>query len=204
MANDLNIETNNFGNNVNYMFLHDPALFLDFHDGNGLLGIGYLEAEKIWRQKVTYAVFKSGIPKTEIARDIIDQEFTLEATLKQLQAETIALVSQRRYDDSDDNWNRVIFGHEAPPAVYPSAVLIGKNKNGREMRLWIRRLQITAEDLELTFGGDNYASVPFNGMAQKDEDPQTTNPDWPYNPTYGDQDSIAFFSWPKTGYTPNT
>lgn len=202
MANDLNITTTNFGNNVNYMFLHDPALYLDFHDGNGLLGLGYLEAEKIWRQKVTYAVFKTGIPKTEIARDIIDQEFTLEATLKQLQPETIALVSQRRFDDSHDDWNRVIIGHEAPPAVYPSAVLIGKNKSGREMRLWIRRLQITAEDLEITFGGDDYASVPFKGMAQKDEDPQTTNPMWPYNATYGDQDSIAFFSWPKSGYTP--
>lgn len=204
MANDLNIVTTNFGNNVNYMFLHDPALYLDFHDGNGLLGIGYLAAEKIWRQTVTYAVFKTGIPKTEIARDIIDQEFTLEATLKQLQPETIALVSQRRFDDSDSNWNRVIIGHEAPPAVYPSAILIGKNKNGREMRLWIRRLQITAEDLEITFGGDDYASVPFKGMAQKDEDPLTTNADWPYTATYGEQDSIAFFSWPKEGYTPNT
>jgi hypothetical protein len=72
------------------------------------------------------------------------------------------------------------------------------------MRLWIRRLQITAEDFELTLGGDDYATVPFVGIAQKDEDPLTTNPDWPYNATYGEQDSVAFFSWPKLGYTPNT
>lgn len=204
MANDLNINTLNFGNDVNYMFLHDPALYVNFHDGNGLLGLGYLEAEKVWKQKVAYAVFKTGIPKTEVARDIIDQEFTLEAKLKQLQAETLALVSQRMFDDTDSNWNRVIVGAEAPPAVYPSCILIGKNKSGRELRLWIRRLQITAEDLEIIMGGDNYATVAFKGNAQKDNAPLTTNPDWPYNPVYANQDNIAFFSWPKVGYTPNT
>ena len=204
MSNDLNINSANFGNDVNYMFLHDPAMYIDLHDGNGLKGLGFLEAEKVWRQRVTYATFKTGIPKTEIARDIIDQEFQIEAQLKQLQPETIALISQRRFDDSDANWNRVIIGHEAPPAIYPSCILIGKNKSGREMRLWIRRLQITAEDLELTFGGDNYTSAPFRGTAQKDETPLVTNPDWPYNASYAEQDSIAFFSWPKIGYTPNT
>lgn len=204
MANDLNITTTNFGNDVNYMFLHDPALYIDFHDGNGLLGLGYLEAEKVWKQKLTYAVFKTGIPKTEIARDIVDQEFTLEAKLKQLQPETIALVSQRRFDSTDSNWNRVIIGAEAPPAVYPSCVLVGKNKNAKEMRLWIRRLQITAEDFEITFGGDNYATVPFKGNAQRDDSPIITNPDWPHNSAYDTQDNIAFFSWPKTGFTPHT
>ena len=204
MANNLNITTTNFGNNTNYMFLHDPALYLDFHDSAGLVGLGYLEAEKIWRQKVTYATFKTGIPKTEIARDIIDQEFTIEAKLKQLQPETIALLSQRRFDDSDASWDRVIIGHEAPAAVYPSCILIGKTRNARELRLYIRRLQITAEDFELILGGDNYATVAFKGTAQKDETPLTTNPDWPYNASYAEQDSVAFFAWPVLGYTPNT
>lgn len=197
MANSLNIDTTKFGNNDNYFFLHDPAMYLDFHDGVGEVGLGYLEAEKTWRQTQEYAQFKTGIPKSEIRRDIIDQEFVLEGMLKQLQPETLALVMQRRYDDSDSTWNRVIIGSETPAAVFPSCILVGKTVDAKELRLYIRRLQITAEDLEIVLGGDEYSSVPFKGTAQRDSAPLTTNPLWAYNATYGDQDNIAFWAWPK-------
>lgn len=196
-TNNLNIETTQFGNNDDYMFLYDPALYVDFHDGEGLLGLGYLEVEKTLRQTQEYAVFKTGIPKTEIRRDILDQSFELEAMLKQLQPETIALVAQRRYDNTDQTWNRVIMGSQVPSPVFPSCVLIGQTVNGSELRFYIRRFQITAEDLEVVLGGDDYASVPFKGIAQKDDAPLTTNPDWPYNPAYANQDNIAFWAWPQ-------
>jgi hypothetical protein len=199
MANSLNIDTSKFGFDDNYMFLHDPAMYIDLHDGAGLLSLGYLEAEKTWRQTVEYAMFKTNIPKTEIRRDIISQEFTIEGTLKQLQPETMALIMQRRYDDTDASWNRVIIGSEVPAAVFPSCVLIGKTVDGNELRLYIRRLQITAEDLEILLGGDDYAGLPFKGTAQKDTAPLTTNADWPYNPSYADQDNIAFWAWPRAG-----
>ena len=101
MANNLNIDTSKFGNDDNYFFLHDPVLYLDFHDGNGEKGLGYLDAEKTLRQAQEYAKFQTGIPKQEIRRDIISQELTFEGTLKQLQPETLALIMQRRYSSTD-------------------------------------------------------------------------------------------------------
>src|SRR4030042_1606889 len=168
MANNLNIDTSKFGNDDNYFFLHDPALYLDFHDGNGEKGLGYLDAEKTLRQAQEYAKFQTGIPKQEIRRDIISQELTFEGTLKQLQPETLALIMQRRYSSTDLTWNRVIIGSEVPAAVFPSCILIGKTVDAKELRFYIRRLQITAEDLEIILGGDDYASVPFKGTAQRD------------------------------------
>lgn len=204
MANSLNIDTTKFGYNDEYMFLHDPALYLDFHDGTGTHALGYLDAQKTWKQTMEYAVFKTGIPETEVRRDLISQEFTLEGTLKQLQPETLALVMQRRYDDSDDQWRRVIIGTEVPAAIFPSAILIGKNVSGNELRLYIRRLQIVSEDIEILLGGTEYAGVRFKGIAQKDATPNITNPTWPYNPAYANQDNIAFWAWPKASTSSGT
>lgn len=205
MANSLNIDTTKFGFNDEYMFLHDPALYLDFHDGTGTHPLGYLEAEKSWRQTMEYAVFKTGIPESEIRRDLISQEFSLEGTLKQIQPETLALIMQRRIDDTTDpNWVRVIIGTEVPPAIFPSAILIGKNTGGRELRLYIRRLQIVAEDIEILLGGNEYAGVKFKGLALKDPAPKTTNPTWPYDVTHADQDNIAFWAFAKESATSGT
>jgi len=201
MANSLNIDTTKFGYNDDYMFLHDPALYLDFHDGTGVHALGYLEGEKTWKQTMEYAVFKTGIPESEVRRDLISQEFSIEGKLKQLQPETLALIMQRRYDDSDANWRRVIIGTEVPAAIFPSAILIGKNVSGSELRLYIRRLQIVAEDIEILLGGKEYASIAFKGLAQRDPEPRTTNPTWPYNQAYANQDNIAFWAWPKTSGT---
>lgn len=199
MANSLNINTSEFGYKDEYMFLHDPALYLDFHDGSGTHPLGYLEAEKTWRQTMEYAVFKTGIPQSEIRRDLISQEFSLEGTLKQIQPETLALMMQRRIDDTTDpDWIRVMIGTEVPAAIFPAAILIGKNVGGKELRLYIRRLQIIAEDIEIMLGGTNYAGVKFKGLALKDPAPLTTNPTWPFNATYADQDNIAFWAFAKT------
>lgn len=198
MSNSLNIVTGNFGKDEDKFFLNSPAMYIDLHDGNGLVGLGYLQSEFTFRQKVEYVSFKTGIPKSEVRRDLIDQEFTLEGTLMQIQPETMALVMQRWYDSDDKTYDRVIIGTTSPTPLYPSVVLIGQMVSKIELRLYIRRLQITSEDLEIKLGGDNYSSLPFKGTAQRDPDPLTTNPDWPYNPTYGTQDNIAFWAWPKS------
>lgn len=198
MSNALNITTTNFGNDSEKFFLDSPALYIDLHDGNGLMGLGYLQSELSFKQTVEYAMFKTGIPKTEVRRDVINQEFTLEGVLMQIQPETMALVMQRRFDDDDATYDRVIMGSAVPTPLYPSVVLIGTATNGDELRLYIRRLQITSEDLEIKLGGDDYSSLPFKGTAQVDDDPLTTNPTWAYNTTYGTQDNIAFWAWPKS------
>lgn len=198
MSNSLNITTGNFGNDADKFFLYSPALYIDLHDGNGLLGLGYLESELSFKAKQTYASFKTGIPKTEVRRDLIDQEFTLEGTVMQIQPETMALILQRRFDSSDSTYDRVIIGSDMPVMLYPSVVLIGQMASGDELRLYIRRLQIATEDLDIKLGGDDYSRIPFKGTAQVDDDPLGTNPDWPYNPTYGTQDNIAFWAWPKS------
>jgi len=197
MANSLNIDPSKFGFDDKYMFLHDPLMYLDFHGGEGLVSLGYLESEKTWRQTLEYAVFETGIPKTEVRRDVIKQGFELEGIVKQFQPEVLALVMQRRYDETDAVWRRVIAGSEIPAAIFPSCMLVTQTVDGNELRLYIRRLQITAEDLEVTLGGATYSSVPFKGTAQKDPTPLETNADWAYNPSYADQDNIAFWAWPK-------
>jgi hypothetical protein len=198
MANNLNITTANFGNDADKFFLYSPAMYIDLHDGAGLVGLGYLQSELSFKQKIEYAMFKTGIPKTEVRRDIIDQEFTLEGTLMQIQPETLALIMQRWYDETDSTYNRVIIGSVAPTPVYPSVVLIGQMVNQEELRLYIRRLQITAEDLEIKLGGDNYSSLPFKGTAQVDSAPLTTNSDWAYTAAKGTQDNIAFWAVAKS------
>lgn len=67
MANSLNIDTTKFAFNDEYMFLHDPALYLDFHDGTGTHPLGYLEAEKTWRQTMEYAILKLEYQKVKSA-----------------------------------------------------------------------------------------------------------------------------------------
>lgn len=193
----INITPANFGNSVNKLLLSSPDVWLDFHEGTGLVRVGYLEAAKTWRANIQWAVFKTGIPKTEVARDVIEQTFELEGNLKQFQPEALAWVYNRRYDESDGTYNRVLFGTTLPTLETPSCVLIGATKDGEEMRLYIRKFQMGTETVESIFGGDDYTNIPFKGTAIKDEAPLTTNPTWPYNASYGTQDNIAFFAWPK-------
>jgi hypothetical protein len=198
MSNTLNIDSTLFGNDSNKFFLYSPAMYINLHDGNGTNGLGYLESELSFKAKITPVNFKTGIPKTEIRRDIIDQEFTLEGVLKQLQLETIGLLLQRRYDTSDGTYARIMMGTEIPTPVYPSVILIGQTVDGVELRLYIRKLLVMPEDLDIKMGGDTYSSLPFKGTVQKDDAPTTTNPTWPYNASYANQDNMAFWAVPKT------
>jgi len=198
MSNSLNITTGNFGNDADKFFLYSPALYINLHDGSGDLGLGYLESEFSFKSKQTYAMFKTGIPKTEVRRDMIEQEFTLEGVLMQIQPETLSLIMQRWYDSDDATYDRVIIGSVLPTPLYPSVILVGQDVSGDEVRLYIRKLMITPEDLEIKLGGDDYSRIPFKGTAVVDDAPLTTNPTWPYNSTYGTQDNIAFWAFAKS------
>lgn len=180
MSNNLNITTSNFGENQDYMYLYDPILYLDFRDGVGPKALGFMEKEKVFKATTQYAIAKAGIPAYEIRRDMIDQEFSLEGQVKQVQPEVLALLMQRRYDDGDSEWNRVIIGSEIPSPVFPSAILVGQNVNGSEMRIYIRRMQINSENLEVSLGGEDYSQLQFAGRALKDTDPIVNNPTWPH------------------------
>lgn len=193
----LGIDVSKFGKDDQWFFLNDPALFLDFHEGSGLVSIGYLESEKTFRQTMEYANFETGIPRSEVRRDVIRQSFELEGVLKQFQKETMALTMQRTVDTSDATYDRVIIGEAVPDPIFPAAVLIGQTVDGDEIRLWVRKLQITSEDLEIILGGEEYSSIPFKGTAQIDVAPATTNPTWAFNAALETQDNIAFWSWEK-------
>jgi hypothetical protein len=122
--------------------------------------------------------------------------------IRQIQPEVIALLAQRyctstgseTYDGKQ--WTRVCIGSEVPEPIYVSCVLIGKNVNKKELRLFIRKLMITSEDFEVLLGGDKYGSIKFKGIALKDDDPETHNSEWPYDDSVSDcYDDIAFFAW---------
>ena len=188
MSNGLNITTTNFGNDSEKFFLYSPALYVDRH-GTDCWAWGIYRRVEL---KACRCMFKRD-SQTEVK---LNRRSV--SVLMQIQPETMALVTQRRFDDSDEEFDRVIMGSVAPSPIYPSVVLIGQMVSGEELRLYIRRLQITQEDLEIKLGGDDYSNLPFSGTAQVDDAPLTTNPDWPYNSTYGTQDNIAFWAWPKS------
>lgn len=201
MSNTLNIDVENLKNDSRKLFLYDPVLYVDLEPPSTFRVLGYMEKEKTITLEQEYATFETGIPASEIRRDMIRQSFKIEGMLKQFQKETLALVMQRSVDNTDVDWDRVIYGTEVPPAIFPSAMLIGQDVDGDELRLYIRRLQITAETLEIALGAEEYSSILFSGTAQKDETPQTTQPDWPYNPSKANEDNIAFWAFKKVSST---
>ena len=194
---NINIDPTNFGRSTDKFFLSSPDMYLDFHDGSGLVRVGYLEAEKTFRAILEWAVFETDIPLTEVARDVVKQTFELEGSLKQFQRETLAWAMNRRNDESDATYDRVIMGTTLPPLETPSCVLIGATKDAEEMRLYIRKLQIATETIEIMMGASEYSSIPFKASALQDSAPLTTNPTWAYNPLYPTQDNVAFFAFPK-------
>jgi len=178
----LNITPSNFGKNKSKFLMHDPALYLKIHGltDTNFYPIGYLEMEKEWAQKLEYAVFKTGVPGQLVRKDVVDQEFSLEGKLKQIQPETIALLSQRYLDSSGTGKKRVVMGSDIPPALFVAADLVTQTVDGKEVRLRVRYGQITAEEFALALGAKEHASIPFKIEALIDEDPFGNNPDWDY------------------------
>ncbi len=183
MANDLNITPANFGEDSGKLFLHDPVVYLKFIDDttdNNWHALGILKVEKAWSQKVEYATLQTGIPRQTIRKDVVSQEFSLEGAVRQLQPETVALLSQRKVIEETGS-KRVAMGSGAPPAVFCAVELLTKTVDGKVVKLRIRRAQITAEDFSVEMGGSEHAEIPFKLEALKDPDPSDNNSEWDYD-----------------------
>lgn len=192
---DLNIDESQLRNNKDLMFLDDPAMYIKIHGSKKWHLFGYMEREKTWSPQVTYASFSTGIPATEVRRDVITQSFEFTGMMKQIQPETLAIIQNRLVITEANGQKRIAYGSEVSPFIYLSVDLIGKNVNGQAVRLRIRRLQMSAEEVEMTFGGDEHTGVEFTGIAQIDETPATTNPEWEYvgdSSVDAKKDNIAF------------
>jgi hypothetical protein len=113
----------------------------------------------------------------------------------QWQPEVMALISQRRFDDSDLIYRRVIFGSRVPSVVTPSCVLVGETVSGKTLQIYIRKLRIATEEIDFAMGGDEHSGMAFKGVAMVDDTPLVTNPSWPYNASYATQDNVMFFAW---------
>ena len=181
MENSLNIAPENFGFDREKMYLDDPAVYIKLLGGGDDIfrPLGYMEMEKNWAQALEYAEFKNGIPSQTIRKDVISQSFTLDGNLKQLQPETVALLSNRKIVEGD-GCKRVIMGTKLPSVLFCSIELVTQTLDGKEVRLRIRYAQITAEDFSIAMGGTEHASFPFKIEALKDDDPILHNPDWDY------------------------
>jgi hypothetical protein len=77
-GNNYNIDFTNFGLDDNTAFLYDPVLYIkEFGTLDATLeAIGYMELEKSFKGKIEYAKFENGLPRTEIRRDILNQDKT--------------------------------------------------------------------------------------------------------------------------------
>ena len=182
MANALNIDFANFSLNDLKMFLYDPAVYIrEWGTDDTLVPIGYMEREKSFKASVKYAEFKTGIPENLIRKDVISQEFIFEGKLKQFNPDSLALVMQRTIDTvTASGYSRILIGSETPSPVFLSMVLIGQTVDGKELRLYIRKLQVSSEDVEVMLGSDKYADLQFKGTALKDANPLVSNPDWDF------------------------
>jgi len=191
MGNNLNITPANFGLDDDKAFLHDPAVYIKVLDDDAdddFHALGYLKLDKNWSQNMEYAELTANIPEETIRKDAVKQTFMLEGALKQIQPETIALLSQRYIDDSGSGYTRVIMGSKLPSPVFVSVELITQTVDGKALKLRIRKGQITAEDFQMILGAKEHAEVPFKIQALKDTDPYGNNPDWDY---YGNKSITA-------------
>jgi hypothetical protein len=183
MSNSLNITASNFNFDSSKRFLGDVTVSIaiiddqtkaagDFHS------IGYCDPEKTFSSKRDYAEFVAGMPETVIAKDVTKITNTFKAKLKQFQAETFALVCGA-YLDTTGTDKRVVFGTEIPAPLNCSMILSGKTKDGKAMELYIRKLQIAPETIDLAIGSKEYGTLNFEAAIVPDENPLVTNWSWP-------------------------
>ncbi len=199
--NNYNMTPANFKEEVEKLFLHDPALYIKF------LGIsdpnwypfGFLEMEKTLIVKLEHAAFKTGIPARLVHKAVIDQEIAYEGKLKQWSPETLALLSQRYIDSRTTGKRRVVYGQEVPPPVFFSLDMVTQTVDGKEFRIRIRKGQMTSEDFQAMLGGKEHAVLPFRVEALVDTDPIGNNPDWDYLGKEGVAGTLASSSTTITG-----
>lgn len=190
MANELNILPVNFGNNDDYLFLDDPIIYikvLDDANWTTFKPLGYAELDKSFSQEKEYAEFKTGIPETLVAKKVIGVKRFFKCKIKQLQPETIALLSEGVIDDRTTE-TYVHIGSEAPTQIQLAIILKGKTENGKQLELRIRKAIPTSESVEIALGSKEYASMEFKAEVVVDAEPLVSNFDWA---CYGEKSTTA-------------
>jgi len=205
MANEYGIVQANLGQDDNFCFLNDPTISIkEWGTTDSTFEVlSYCALGKSWKQKIDYAILETGIPKTEVRRDAVKQEITLEASLYQIQKEVLALVMQRKIKSTTDSYDGKTFhglmiGEELPAVTYISIQIVGKTVDGNNFIIFIRKARLTSEDFEFAMGGDKDTEIKCKIILMPDGDPATNNIEWEYdtgNPTF---DNIAYFAWETT------
>jgi len=189
MSNTYGITWSAFGLDDNKAFVDDPELWIKEWGtlDATLKQFGYVNYQKSFKSKSDYAILEAGIPKTEIRRDAVKQENTLEGSIYQLQPEVMAILAQRLYDDTpfeypatSGKWyTRLMFGSELPAIQYYSAILKGKTVDKKAVYLMLRKCMFAAEDYELQLGSDKHAEIKFKIFCMIDSLPYFHNSEWP-------------------------
>lgn len=183
MANSLGITASNFGNAAGKRFLGDVSVEIALHDSTtGQSGtfynIGYCDPEKTFSSKRDYVELNTGVPETLVAKDCIKITNSIKTKIKQFQVETFALCMGCEVDTAGDD--RVILGTELPDALECSIILSGETKDGKDLKLYIRRAQITPETVEIALGSvKEYGTLNFEAAILADAYPLETNWGWP-------------------------
>jgi hypothetical protein len=183
MANSLGITASNFGNAAGKRFLGDVSVEIALHDSTtGMSGtfynIGYCDPEKTFSSKRDYVELNTGVPESLVAKDCIKITNSIKTKIKQFQVETFALCMGCEIDTVGND--RVVLGTELPTALECSIILSGETKDGKDLKLYIRRAQITPETVEIALGSvKEYGTLNFEAAILADEHPLRTNWDWP-------------------------
>jgi hypothetical protein len=196
MANHLNIDFTELGNNSGKFWIHDPLIQVrEFGTSTGMYSLGYLEKEKAISLSREYATFATGVPENEIRSDLIKESMSINTKLKQFQPDVLALVLQQTLDNSDPTKIRLVGGSKVPAPVFISVKMVGMTADGEQLNLYFRKVQLKPTDFELSWSGGEYASIPFTGQVLVDDDPETGNPDWAYSETLGLEDNKYFWEF---------
>jgi hypothetical protein len=184
MANSLGITASSFGNAAGKRFLGDVAVEIALHDATtGQSGtfynIGYCDPEKTFSSKRDYIELNTGVPESLVAKDCIKITNSIKTKIKQFQTETFALCMGAEVDSAGTN-ARVVLGTDLPTALECSIILSGETKDGKDLKLYIRRAQITPETVEIALGSvKEYGTLNFEAAILADEHPLETNWGWP-------------------------
>lgn len=197
MANHLNIDFSNFGNDADYLFCDDPLVYVRVAGDTGdPVAIGYTKIGKNFTVKQEKSPVYTGIPQNKVADFIIKQDIEFSCDLLQFSPENFALALNRTIDTSTGS-SRVVIGSDMPAALDLNVILVGRDAEGKYVGIYIRRFNASSDDITLALGATEAGSISLKGSCLIDDDPATNSYGWEYDATV-DNDDIAFIKFTGT------
>jgi hypothetical protein len=196
MANHLNIDfTNGFGNDKDYYFIDDPIVYVrEAGATTDPVAIGYTKIGKNFSVKTERAKVYCGIPQSLVRNDPIKQDVEFSCDLYQFSPENFALALNRTIDTSTGSVTRVVIGSNIPNALDFNVAVIGRDVEGKYVGIYIRRLNVSADDVTLALGATEHGAIALKGACMIDENPAVNSYQWEYDATV-DNDDIAFIKF---------